>query len=357
MKNLRSKIERLDKKIIIEYLNASGDKQQALFELSKNIRNEIFGNKVWFRGLIEFSNICQNDCYYCGIRKSNFKNERFTLSEKEILDCLNFINEVSYGSVVYQSGEVLDKKMQDYIFRIVELTHKEYPEMAITLSCGELSYEQLEKLREAGASRYLLRIETSNPEFYRKLHPENMSWENRLKCLKDLQSLDYQTGTGVMVGLPGQNDEDLLNDLKFFINNKFDMFGIGPYVVHQETPFGQDEKIVVWWEENKEKNFNKFLNFIALLRIINPKINIAAATACDVFDSLGRIKVLEIAGNVIMPSVTPADYRDKYLLYQNKPGVDDNADKSREKLANKLVEAGLEPAWGELGTSLFYLEK
>lgn len=354
---LKRKLQNFNHKTLIKYLQTEGKPQQELFRLAKQIKQDVFGKQIWLRGIIEFSNICQNDCFYCGIRKGNKKQERFKMSFKEILDCLKFIDKANYGSVVYQSGEVNTDYFKDYLLKIVEITHKKYPQLGITISCGEQDFNFLKQLKQAGVIRYLLRIETANPELYAQLHPKEMSWQKRFRCLKNLQKLNYQVGTGVMVGLPGQTIEDLINDLKFFVDNKFDMFGIGPYVIHKDTPSGRDPKTQKWWQENKEKNFNIFLNFLAILRVLLPNVNIAAATACDVFNPLGRIKVLRIAGNVIMPSVTPKDYRDKYLLYENKPGIDESVDKSFECIAKKIIQAGLKPILGEQGNSPFYYER
>lgn len=351
------KIRNFDHKNLIECLRAKGKKQTELFKLARQTKEEIFGKRIWFRGIIEFSNICRNDCYYCGIRRSNIKQIRFQMSLKEIDDCLKFIKSANYGSVVFQSGELIIKLFKEQLLKIVKATHKKYPNLGITVSCGEQNLAYFKKLKAAGASRYLLRIETASEKLYKKLHPGEMSWQKRWQCLKDLQKLNYQVGTGVMVGLPGQTDDDLIRDLKFFVDNKFDMFGIGPYVIHKDTPLGGDLKVQKWWRKNKEKNFNKFLNFLAILRILLPKVNIAAATACDVFHPLGRIKVLEIAGNVIMPSVTPKNYRDKYLLYQDKPCVDEDARKCLGCISLKIKRAGLEPVFGEQGNSPFYKEK
>jgi biotin synthase len=351
------KIRNFDYNTLIDCLRAEGKKQQELFMLARRIKEEVFGKRIWFRGIIEFSNICKNNCYYCGIRKGNKKLGRFRMSFKEISDCLKFINKANYGSVVYQSGELISENFKNYLLEIVEITHKKYPKLGITISCGEQDFDFLKQLKQAGADRYLLRIETANTKLYAKLHPKEMSWQKRLRCLKDLQKLNYQVGTGIMTGLPGQTAEDLINDLKFFADNKFDMFGIGPYVIHKNTPLGKDKEVQEWWQENKIKNFNIFLNFLAILRILLPNVNIAAATACDVFDPLGRIKVLQIAGNVIMPSVTPKDYRDKYLLYENKPCVDENADKCQVCISGKIKQAELKPIFGEQGNSPFYYQR
>jgi len=351
------KIRNFDYGALIDCLRAEGKKRQELFALARRIKEEVFGKKIWFRGIIEFSNICKNNCYYCGIRKGNKKLERFKMSFKEILDCLKFINKANYGSVVYQSGELISENFKNYLLELVEITRKKYPKLGLTVSCGEQDFDFLKQLKQAGANRYLLRIETANPKLYAKLHPKEMSWRNRFRCLKDLQKLNYQVGAGIMTGLPGQTAEDLINDLKFLAGNKFDMFGIGPYVIHKDTPLGKNREVQRWWRENKIKNFNICLNFLAILRILLPKVNIAAATACDVFDPLGRIKVLQSAGNVIMPSVTPRAYRDKYLLYENKPCLDETADKCQVCLTGKIKQAELKPIFGEPGDSPFYHQR
>lgn len=346
-----------DREKIIYYLRAEGLTQEELFGLAKKTKEDVFGKKVWFRGIIEFSNICKNNCYYCGIRRDNSKQEHFQMSPKEIMAGLEFIEKANYGSVVFQSGELIADFFQQYLLEIVRMAHDKYPELGITVSCGEQDFDFYKKLREAGTARYLLRIETANKKLYRQLHPQEMSWDNRFECLKNLQKLDYQVGTGVMVGLPGQTMDGLYDDLKFFFDNQFDMFGVGPYVIHKDTPLGGNPEIQKWWLENKNKNFNTFLNFLAILRIIRPNANIAAATACDVFDPLGRIKVLQIAGNIIMPSVTPKDYRDRYLLYDNKPCVDEDPGKCFDCLSRKLINVSLEPVYGEQGNSPFYYQK
>ncbi|MDD5489318.1 MAG: [FeFe] hydrogenase H-cluster radical SAM maturase HydE [Candidatus Moranbacteria bacterium] len=342
---------------IKNWLLATDKDQQNLFKKACSVKEKTFGKRVWFRGIIEFSNICQNNCLYCGIRKGNKKQERFKMSPDEILSCLKFIDKADYGSVVYQSGEMTSNSFKNYLLEIVRLAHQNFPNLGITISCGEQDFEFLKALKEAGATRYLLRIETSNPKLYAKLHPAEMSWEKRFQCLKDLQKLDYQVGTGVMIGLPDQTIEDLINDLHFFVENKFDMFGIGPYVIHEDTPLSNDSEVQRWWHKNKSRNFNLSLNFLAVLRILQPNANIAAATACDVLSPLGRMKVLQIAGNVIMPSVTPQNYRNKYLLYENKPCIDENAEKCFYCLNQKIVRAGLRPIFGEQGNSPFFYQR
>ncbi len=340
----------------IAYLTATGKKQQQLWKEADSVRRAHVGEKAHFRGIIEFSNICEKDCYYCGIRKSNEKVERYRMSLDEIKEGLAFIDKADYGSVVLQSGELTTPSAKKFALEVVRFIRKTYPEMGITLSLGELDRTTLKALKEAGAHRYLLRIETSVPSLYKKLHPTDHSYERRLECLKDLRELGYQVGCGNMVGTPGQTLEDLVADLKFFKEMDFDMFGLGPYVIHGDTPLATPAN-KKWWKENKEAIFNHTLNFIAVLRLMMPTANIASATALEAFDPLGRVMGLKVGANVIMPSVTPKKYRAKYLLYQGKPCIDEHAEMCKSCIVRKVRLANLHPALGETGTSLHYLKR
>ncbi len=345
-----------NRQTVIRYLKARGRSQYDLFFLARRVREAVFGKRVHFRGLIEFSNLCQNDCFYCGIRKGNKKIERYQMNLSEIEKTVDFTARANYGSVVFQSGEIKTKDWQNYLLKIVRLTQKKHPQLGITVSCGEQSYEFYKELRKAGADRYLLRIETANRKIYRKLHPHGMSWQKRFQCLKWLKKLEFQVGTGIMVGLPGQTLDNLVDDFIFFKENEFDMYGLGPYVIHENTPL-VTSRVKKDWQKNKNDIFNLTLNFLALLRIFFPTANIAAATALDVFHPLGRIKALQIGANVIMPSVTPQNYRQNYLLYQNKPCLDEDARKCLNCLTYKIKAAGLKPVFGEQGNSPFYYQR
>lgn len=336
------------------HLKATGNSQQELFAEANRIRQQEIGTNVYFRGIIEFSNICEKNCYYCGIRRDNKKTNRYMMNMEEIEKCLDFIQKANYGSVVLQSGELTTPASKEFLLNLVEFTHKHYPKMGITLSCGEFDYDFLKQLRKAGAHRYLLRIETSVPPLYKKLHPDDHSLAKRKQCLQNLKKLNYQVGCGNMIGLPGQTLDNMISDLQFFKEMDFDMFGLGPYVIHKDTPLGTD-KNQKWWHENKENIFNMTLNFIALLRILIPTCNIAAATALDVFRPDGRIMALKAGANIIMPSVTPQKYRNDYLLYQNKPCVDGNAERCYRCIIKKTRSAHLNPVLGEQGNALHYL--
>jgi len=349
-------IKKSDRQKIKDLLVSKGQKQQALFLLAQKTKEKVFQNRIHFRGIIEFSNVCQNNCFYCGIRKNNQKIKRYQMSLEEIKTALDFIHQTGYGSVVFQSGEKQNSAAKNYLLEIVKLTRKTYPQLGITISSGEHSFEFYKELRLAGADRYLLRIETSNSMLYRKLHPVSMSFENRLQCLTWLKELNFQVGSGIMIGLPGQTVDDLTDDLIFFLEKQFDMYGLGPYVIHQNTPLFSS-LVQENWQKNKKQIYNLTLNFLALLRIYSPKVNIAAATALDVFDPKGRLQALKIAANVIMPIVTPQKYRENYLLYENKTYIDEDVLQCKNCLINKIKKQNLKPVFNEQGNSPFYLER
>jgi len=338
---------------IKEALVYTGKNQQELFAEANYVRENAVGKNVYFRGIIEFSNICEKNCYYCGIRRGNEKVNRYRMTIKEIKDCLDFIHNSRYGSVVLQSGELTTPDAKVFLLSLVDYIHSKYPEMGVTLSCGELDYDFLKKLMRAGAHRYLLRIETSVPKLYKKLHPKDHSLKRRIECLKDLKKLGYQVGCGNMIGLPGQSLDDIVADLRFFQEMDFDMFGLGPYVIHEDTPLSTPV-VQKWWKANKQNIFNMTLNFIALLRITMPTCNIAAATALDVFRQTGRVEALKAGANILMPSVTPNKYRSDYLLYQGKPCVDGHARICAGCVVKKANAAGLNPVLGERGDAKHY---
>lgn len=335
------------------WLRATGKEQQELFTKANYVREKAIGKNVYFRGIIEYSNICNKNCYYCGIRKDNKKVNRYRMSLKEIKNCLDFIKRAKYGSTVLQTGELKTSSAKKFLLDLVKYINKNYPDLGITLSCGEFPYDFLKELKDAGAHRYLIRVETSVPELYKKLHPSDHSLAERIECMKNLKRLDYQVGCGNMIGLPGQTLDDIITDLQFFKEMDFDMFGLGPYVIHEDTPLSTPD-VCKWWKENKENIFNMTLNFISLLRITMPTCNIAAATALDVFDKQGRVMALKAGANVIMPSVTPNKYRNDYLLYQNKPCVDGHAHICAGCSVNKVKMTGLDPILGERGDAIHY---
>lgn len=271
------------------------------------VRQQIYGNEVYVRGLIEVSNICKNDCYYCGIRKSNTSCDRYRLSKKEILECCEEGYRLGFRTFVMQGGE--DGYFSDEVLcDIVSAIHNRFPDCAITLSMGERTKESYQKLYEAGAERYLLRHETAEKEHYKKLHPAQMSYENRIKCLENLKEIGYQTGCGFMVGSPGQTAETLAKDLKFVEEFRPDMCGIGPFIPHKDTRF----------KEEKAGSVELTCYLLSLIRLIYPNVLLPATTALGTLDEKGREKGILSGANVVMPNLSPLSVRKKYELYNNK---------------------------------------
>jgi len=310
------------------------------------------GEKVYYRGLIEFSNVCDNDCYYCGIRKSNKNCERYMLSQEQILDSAIWCANQGYGSVVLQSGERIGASFVNFVETAIKnIKEKTVSDVlpngvGITLCVGEHEFETYKKFFDAGAHRYLLRIETTNPELYKKLHPESMSLEHRTKCLESLQKAGFQVGTGVMIGLPDQTIEDLANDILFFKKYDIDMIGMGPYITHKDTP------MVIYQEENKKTQKERFLlalKMIAVTRLVLKDVNIAATTALQAIDPVGREKGLQFGANVVMPQLTPTEVRKEYQLYDNKPCTDERASDCENCLSTRLEHIGRTVAYNEWG--------
>ena len=338
---------------IIQLLQSKGEDEKMLFDFSGKIKQENVGNTVYLRGLIEFSNICEKDCYYCGIRKSSTNVYRYSISDDEVLESIQFAYDKGYGSVALQSGEIQSKAFTEKITRILQKTTKlTNGELGVTLSCGEQTEETYRQWFEAGANRYLLRIETSNPELYRKLHPNNdiHRFERRLEALEMLKSFGYQTGTGVMIGLPFQTVEDLADDLLFMKNFDIVMCGMGPYIEHHETPLYQfkDELLPLG------KRLNLALKMVAILRILMPDINIASTTALQSIEKNARMRAIQIGANVLMPNITPRKYRDDYFLYENKPVSDKSNEDDLKVLEKSLAEIGHKIGFGEQGNSWRY---
>lgn len=298
------------------------------------------GKQVFFRGLIEVSNACACDCLYCGIRKSIATVRRFTLDEEEILACARETADSRYGSLVIQSGERADRRFLDLIARVVERIKREtrsaeLPDgLGITLSLGQMSEADYRRLYDAGAHRYLLRIETSNPALFATLHPPAQSYASRVQCLKVLRTIGYQVGTGVMIGLPGQTLADLADDILFFGNMDIDMIGMGPFIPHPQTPLGQADIPPL------KERIRLSLLMIAATRLRLRDVNIAATTALQALDPVGREKGLKFGANVMMPQITPQDVRRDYQLYPGKPCIDENADDCRSCLEARIAMAG-----------------
>ena len=280
---------------------------EMLREIAVHERKKHYGNSVYIRGLIEISNICKNDCLYCGIRRSNTECERYRLSKEEILSCCEEGYSLGFRTFVMQGGE--DPHFSDEVLcDIVKEIRNRYPDCAITLSMGERSRESYQRLYDAGANRYLLRHETATPEHYARLHPEQMSFDARMRCLRELKEIGFQTGCGFMIGSPYQTYGDLARDLKFIEEFKPQMCGIGPFIPHKATPFAAFSAGTV--------ELTCYL--LSIIRIIHPTILLPATTALGSIEEGGREKGILSGANVVMPNLSPMDNRKKYELYNNK---------------------------------------
>lgn len=302
---------------------------QVLTEAAVRLRKQYYGDKVYTRGLIEFTNYCKNDCYYCGIRRGNSHAKRYRLSREEILNCCENGYALGFRTFVLQGGEdpyYTDERMAD----IVRSIRSGYPDCAITLSIGEKSYESYKLFKEAGANRYLLRHETASEELYRRLHPEEMLLSHRKQCLYDLKALGYQVGAGFMVGSPGQKMEHLAEDLIFLKELQPQMVGIGPFIPHHETRFANETAGSV--------DLTLFL--LSVIRILLPKVLLPATTALGTMDPLGREKGLAVGANVVMPNLSPVKNRKQYDLYDNKICTGEEAAECRGCLERRVLSAG-----------------
>ncbi len=348
--------ESFTKETIISLLKTTGEERTMLFRKSAEIKEKYIGKKVWFRGLIEFSNVCGKDCLYCGIRKGNKNVARYSLSDEEILHAARFAWENRYGSIALQSGELESSAVT---FRIENLLHKikelSNGELGITLSVGEQEPEVYKRWYDAGAHRYLLRVEATNQLLYNKIHPNDSKhdFRKRLDCLQSLQDIGYQTGTGVMIGLPFQTPDDLADDLLFMKEFNIDMCGMGPYIEHADTPLIEHSGILMPLKDR----FDLTLKMIAIIRIMMKDINIVAATALQAIDPIGREKAVKIGANILMPNITPGKYRDSYKLYDNKPCTDDSAEDCQSCLEARVTLADAEVVYGEWGDSSHFAER
>lgn len=285
----------------------SNEDSEILVEYADRVRRKYYGNKVFLRGLIEISSYCRNDCLYCGIRRSNRNAERYRLNREEILSCCSAGYELGFRTFVMQGGE--DSFFtDDFMCGIISEIKNKYPDCAVTLSLGERSYESYHRMKDAGADRYLLRHETASPELYGKLHPSEMSLENRMECLFNLKELGYQVGTGFMVGVPFQTTQDIIKDLRFLQKISPQMIGIGAFIPHHDTPFADE----------KAGTPELTLRLLGILRLMFPKVLLPATTALGTIAPDGRERGLKTGCNVVMPNLSPVDVRKKYSLYDNK---------------------------------------
>ncbi|MBR6101946.1 MAG: [Ruminococcus sp.] len=293
-----------------------------------------FGNKIFIRGIVEFSNICKNDCLYCGIRRSNTNAERYRLTEEEILSCCEEGYEYGFRTFVLQSGEDYGAYPPERMAGIVRSIKQAHPDCAVTLSLGELEYDALKLLKEAGADRYLLRHETADREHYGKLHPAEMSFDHRMQCLRWLKELGYQTGAGIMVGSPYQTNECLAEDMVFLAEFDPQMIGIGPFLPHKDTPF----------KDMRKGSYELTLFLLSLCRIMLPRVLLPATTALGTIRPDGREQGVLAGANVIMPNLSPTAVRKKYMLYDGKICTEDRSAECRDCIKARMKRIGYEVA-------------
>lgn len=309
--------------------NRNEDLSNELFKRAVAVRKEIYSNEVFIRGLIEFTNYCKNDCYYCGIRFSNSNAIRFRLSEEEILGCCKTGYALGYKTFVLQGGEdpfYTQKKIESLVYKIKSL----YPDCAVTLSVGEHSKETYKRWFSAGADRYLLRHETANDKHYSLLHPSSLTLENRKRCLYDLKEIGYQVGCGFMVGSPYQTAENLAEDLMFLKEFRPDMVGIGPFIPHSDTPF----------KNEKAGTLELTLFMLGLTRLLLPEALIPATTALGTIHENGRELGVLAGANVCMPNLSPENARQNYTLYNNKLNSGSEAAENLMELSARMEKIG-----------------
>ena len=301
-----------------------------LRQKADEVRKKVYNNKIFIRGLIEISNICKNDCYYCGIRSSNKNCERYKLSEKDILSCCENGYKLGFRTFVLQGGEGVFSA--DIISDIVKKIKEKYPDCAVTLSLGEYQKSDYLKMKNAGADRYLLRHETICKEHYGKLHPQNMSYENRLRCLKDLKDLNFQVGCGFLVGSPYQSDELIAKEFKFIEEFSPEMCGIGPFIPQKDTPF----------KNEKSGTAEETAYYLSIIRLIKPNILLPATTALGTIKDGGRELGILSGANVLMPNLSPENTRKKYALYDNKLSTGVESAEQIENLKIQMQNIGYE---------------
>ncbi|MDP4276395.1 MAG: [FeFe] hydrogenase H-cluster radical SAM maturase HydE [Bacteroidota bacterium] len=328
--------------------------QEALMKKAYAIKEKELGRNVFLRGLIELSNVCRKNCLYCGIRCGNEKVVRYSLSDEEVLKTIEIARQNRLTSLVIQAGEQTNEafinRMTQLITRIKKVTQDDF---RITLSLGEQTADTYRRWFEAGAQRYLLRIETSSEELYRKIHPADglHDFNTRLNCLERIREIGYQTGTGVMIGLPFQTIENLADDLLFIKHQDIDMVGMGPYIEHTETPLFNDAATLMPLMDR----FELSLRMIAVLRLLMPVINIASTTALQAIVPAGRELGLMAGANVLMPNLTPVHYQRNYRLYEHKPCLDKRAGEILDELSDKIKAIGESIVYDDYGDSAHYL--
>lgn len=305
--------------------------KEYLREKAVEIRKEIYGNSVYVRGLIEISNICKNNCLYCGIRGGNRNCQRYRLTPKEIMQCCVEGYELGFRTFVLQGGED-GFYCDDLLCHLIENIKKVFPDCAITLSLGERSRESYQRLFNSGADRYLLRHETADRDLYLKLHPSEMSFDNRMECLKNLKEIGYQVGCGFMVGAPYQTVRHIAKDLKFIEEFKPDMCGIGPFIPHRDTVF----------KDENAGSAELTCYLLSIVRLIHPNVLLPATTALGTVTDDGRERGILSGANVVMPNLSPLSVRKKYALYDNKISTGAESAEQRKELEKRMAKIGYE---------------
>ena len=317
---------RLSKDEIVQLLG-NPQYDQALFAAADEVRQKFVGDEVHLRGLIEFSNICKNNCLYCGLRRDNLKLKRYRMSPEEIVAlATHAVKDFGFKTIVMQSGEDLwftPERLKPILAEIKKL------DVAITLSIGEKSFEEYKAYKNAGADRYLIRIETTDKDLYHRLDP-GMNWDERKECLVNLGKLGYEVGSGIMVGLPEQTIESIADDLLFLQDMEIDMAGIGPFIPHPDTPL----------KDEKGRAFELSLRTMAIMRLLLPDINIPATTAMETLHPEGRIMALQCGANVIMPNVTEGEYRRLYELYPGKAALNETPLHTQTSIGARIEAIG-----------------
>ena len=316
----------------IDYLLSTSDPitVEDLFAEARRVRNEVYGRRVFMRGLIEISNHCKNDCLYCGIRRSN-PCHRYRLTPRQILDCCRQGHELGFRTFVLQGGE--DAWFTDEVVcDIIREIKRQFPDCAVTLSLGERGKDSFRRLREAGADRYLLRHETADADHYALLHPAEMHFEHRMQCLRDLRELGFQVGAGFMVGSPGQTLDTLKKDLAFITDFRPEMVGIGPFIPASGTPF----------EDRRAGSVEVTLRLLAIIRILHPHVLLPATSALGTMHPKGREQAIAAGANVVMPNLSPQDTRALYSIYNNKLSTGSEAAESAADIRARMHAIGME---------------
>ena len=308
---------------------ATKEVREWMYSLARESAVSVYGHDIYLRGLIEFTNYCRNNCYYCGLRRDNRTVNRYRLTREQILDCADKGYELNFRTIVLQGGED-PAYSDDDICSIVRGIKERHPDCAVTLSIGEKSRESYQKYFDAGADRYLLRHETANAAHYRRLHPAELSMENRMRCLRDLRDIGFQIGAGFMVGSPGQTDECYADDLEYLMELQPHMIGIGPFIPHHETPF----------RDEAAGTLEDTLYFLAVLRIMFPEVLLPATTALGTIHPRGREMGVLAGANVIMPNLSPTSVRKDYLLYDGKICTGDEAAECRYCMERRMESIG-----------------